>query len=740
MAGERQPRRSGHRRRITIMRTKLTILFLTLAIPAMAQYTPPTAGPESITKTQSTNNLTEDFDIGTGITVDVESGGSIVWASGATATLNGIIQGTPLSGILNVSNLTLALSEINAATSDDDAAGLAANNTFTGSNDFTGGTIIVTDSDLPSTLTRDTEWDTAAEINSATTDGDFVVSDLPVRLLDRVAALDNRARANGTPEMVIAFLGDSLAARLPEYGIFPALKTRYGHRGLAMDSVKVSAGGGATSSPANTGAPENFDWWFNGKYFSIPAAGYVDFADNKGGGIGDYPFDRFSVYSVKTSGGGTFKIQYSTDGGSSWTDTAAGTIDTSTAGSDEGVVTTGTLDMEKQRLRVLGVSGTCYILGVKLWKSDQPGLVQVGIGRGGMTVSQQNQADVAVWGPVATDLGIDHIIWSQFEEELGTTVSKWTDEGYEMDWTLVGSPDNADNDTGGASVRLSVEESARALSNAIYFDANAAMGGWNEMEAMGWNDPDSLHKDERAWEVAGKAWLARTGVTDSMNDAIWERQFIANNEYVRYRTAEDVAQNLTMTLDVSDENYAYFGFGNSAYEYSDNPGRWLIGKTTAGDFAVIGRPYINFTYFRLDDETGRASFGANAGNANTDWTRLLVEESSNSYTVARFNHTGTSAATLIEAGVDDSMVWEVDGEGDIINNGNQVVGARETAVGDVTSTATSGSLPTPDGTITIADGASPTNAELLEYCAELEAKLETLLDRLGTSGHGLTAD
>jgi hypothetical protein len=36
--------------------------------------------------------------------------------------------------------------------------------------------------------------------------------------------------------------------------------------------------------------------------------------------------------------------------------------------------------------------------------------------------------------------------------------------------------------------------------------------------------------------------------------------------------------------------------------------------------------------------------------------------------------------------------------------------------------------------MTIADAASPTNAELLEYCTELEAKLESALAALRTLG------
>jgi hypothetical protein len=56
------------------------------------------------------------------------------------------------------------------------------------------------------------------------------------------------------------------------------------------------------------------------------------------------------------------------------------------------------------------------------------------------------------------------------------------------------------------------------------------------------------------------------------------------------------------------------------------------------------------------------------------------------------------------------------------------------AVTDITTTATAGTLPTPDGTVTIADADAPTVGELLEYCVELEAKLEAALGHLRTLG------
>ena len=56
------------------------------------------------------------------------------------------------------------------------------------------------------------------------------------------------------------------------------------------------------------------------------------------------------------------------------------------------------------------------------------------------------------------------------------------------------------------------------------------------------------------------------------------------------------------------------------------------------------------------------------------------------------------------------------------------------AVTDLAHSTSSGTLPTADGTVNISNAASPTNAELLTYCVELEAKLEALLARIRETG------
>ena len=59
---------------------------------------------------------------------------------------------------------------------------------------------------------------------------------------------------------------------------------------------------------------------------------------------------------------------------------------------------------------------------------------------------------------------------------------------------------------------------------------------------------------------------------------------------------------------------------------------------------------------------------------------------------------------------------------------------QQSAIANITTTASSGTLPTANGSITIANAASATTTELLEFCVELEAKLESALAVLRTFG------
>lgn len=88
------------------------------------------------------------------------------------------------------------------------------------------------------------------------------------------------------------------------------------------------------------------------------------------------------------------------------------------------------------------------------------------------------------------------------------------------------------------------------------------------------------------------------------------------------------------------------------------------------------------------------------------------------------------------------IVGIIDGDVEVATDGTATAsglfgaggGSQPAAIANITTTATSGSLPTADGSVTIADATVPTVAELLEYCVELEAKLEAALAALRTVG------
>lgn len=81
-----------------------------------------------------------------------------------------------------------------------------------------------------------------------------------------------------------------------------------------------------------------------------------------------------------------------------------------------------------------------------------------------------------------------------------------------------------------------------------------------------------------------------------------------------------------------------------------------------------------------------------------------------------------------------TLTTQLEIDGDNIGFFGTTAAARPSAIADLTVTASTGTLPTANGSVTIADAASATNAELLEYCVELEAKLESALAALRTLG------
>lgn len=81
-----------------------------------------------------------------------------------------------------------------------------------------------------------------------------------------------------------------------------------------------------------------------------------------------------------------------------------------------------------------------------------------------------------------------------------------------------------------------------------------------------------------------------------------------------------------------------------------------------------------------------------------------------------------NAPRLVELAVVPSLAKELASQIDGAVAGKSQIIALTTN----TVTATTGTLPTPDGTTTIANAATPTVVELLDLCMELKAKVDAI--------------
>ena len=137
------------------------------------------------------------------------------------------------------------------------------------------------------------------------------------------------------------------------------------------------------------------------------------------------------------------------------------------------------------------------------------------------------------------------------------------------------------------------------------------------------------------------------------------------------------------------------------------------------DTAGVADDIISTVFYRAKND--------NATPADIDYAAIEgdISDPTDTAEIGRLKFQVQTAGTL-------TTQFEIDG--DTIGFFGTAAAAQPAAIADITTTATTGTLPTPDGSVTIADAAAPTVDELLEYCTELEAKLETALAALRTLG------
>ena len=124
-------------------------------------------------------------------------------------------------------------------------------------------------------------------------------------------------------------------------------------------------------------------------------------------------------------------------------------------------------------------------------------------------------------------------------------------------------------------------------------------------------------------------------------------------------------------------------------------------------------------------------------NDNADAAQRQVDYAQVQAAIADASDTTEDGKLLLQVQTAGTMTTQLEVNSNTIGFFGAPAAQQSTHVADITTTATTGTLPTASDTNTIANAAAPTNAELLQYCVTLEAKVEALL--AFASAHGLMA-
>ena len=147
------------------------------------------------------------------------------------------------------------------------------------------------------------------------------------------------------------------------------------------------------------------------------------------------------------------------------------------------------------------------------------------------------------------------------------------------------------------------------------------------------------------------------------------------------------------------------------------------GKNDAGTPEEIDYAAIESVIIDASDGTEDGQLNLQVMDAGTLTTQISVDANAITFGDAVDVVLNTSTGTKIGTATTQKLAFF---------NATPVV--QQSAIANITTTASSGTLPTANGSVTIANAASATTTELLEFCVELESKLESALAILRTFG------
>lgn len=242
-----------------------------------------------------------------------------------------------------------------------------------------------------------------------------------------------RAIAQGGGSRInILAVGDSVGAGKMEATPF---QEALGNSGYGLNSLSLTAG----CETGNCTEGSDFAYWITGSYFNLGSGGvFVTYH------VGVQISTTLKIYYIKQSGAGLFKVQSSSNNGLTWNDEAVVDAAKSSTPSGVGGIVTITKTAGNYRVRALGVSGSCKIIGGALLNSA-PGAAEFVIARGGISLNWMVTTPTAIFKPIITDIAPDLAFFEMkdsaaiFDANLAIHQARFDEVAPNCDWVYIAS-------------------------------------------------------------------------------------------------------------------------------------------------------------------------------------------------------------------------------------------------------------------------------------------------------------
>jgi hypothetical protein len=304
----------------------------------------------------------------------------------------------------------------------------------------------------------------------------------------------------------LAGFGDSMGDLVP-IPIKERLQAQYGNGGGAYSTPSVTGGGSVHNNVSDN------VYWPTGIWAEINGAGTLIY-QSTGAGL---PCNQIKIYYIIEPGAGTFQVALDSAG--------AGYVNEGSVVDANGTLGGGIITINKGygnwSVRITRTTGNVKIIHVYGFAPDRDGVAYIPINNPGLNWANANTTSRAITSPVFTDMGIDWALL-QFKENgniyssIKSFLKDFKTASPTTDWTLIGSPQNADigGYTNAATVldnaslrRISIEDTM------AYYDGQRIFGTFQKIVNLGFAG-DSIHLTPPVWQYIANHILRIEGVDD----------------------------------------------------------------------------------------------------------------------------------------------------------------------------------------------------------------------------------